>query len=748
MLGHKLTLYIVLTTLCFSAFIPALVYAAPLGITAKDWEHTNGGSWAGNYSPQTTITKDNVNNLEVKWIFPVSQRALGPKGIQGTGLIEGANTPPIVRNGKVYAQTNWLRLYSLDAASGKLLWMYDYSANVTALTTRDPVVIGGSTHSHGFRYWEAGNMILQGGPLCDFYGVDADTGKQKFYVADLCNNIPGSIYKYVSIIPGGGHEIATYEKGKQFIIYFPGGRGGAILAGRAFVAGINMDNYQTAWRVYLNPPYDKAEPDWALQYCDVGYFPYGVSCSDVVKMFGQDALKYDWQKEPGKPMNGFNGVSSGWGQPVVDEDTGTVYIPSTGNQSPYTNVTFRPGPNLYGSTILAIDLNKGSIKWWLQPLSHDPWDYDCNWGGILADVPGTGKVFAKGCKEGILYVMNAATGKPVYWVDIMKDNPQPMGKRTIEVPDPSTTTPKVLYKDSTGKEYSYTFAEWIKLPWPGYPDNPQIPMNPIILNGAFQIDMSYDPATQTLFHYYASGGQSILKQNPIIEGKGIWSSKTDNPHNTTIVARDITTGKIKWEIPPLPYNVRGHLLITGGMVVSPLTDGYIRFYDESTGKTLREMNLGSTLVTGVTTGQDSKGDQKIFGIIGQTTQIGIVEPGTVFALGLSSNNAGGGATPQTTTVTTTATTTTTTVSTSATTVTTTAPAKTVTTTSATTVTATQSAQTQTKTTTITSSAPAQTTTVTSSITQNTGLPSEVTYGAVGVAVIALIAAAALAMRKK
>src|SRR3989304_1591492 len=273
-----------------------------------------------------------------------------------------------------------------------------------------------------------------------------------------------------------------------------------------------MDNYQTIWRVYLNPPYDKAEPDWALQYWDVGYSPYGLSCSDVVNRFGQDALKNDWQKEPGKAMNGFNGVSSGWGQIVVDEDTGLAYIPSTGNQSPYTNVTFRPGPNLYGSTILAIDLNKGALKWWLQPLPHDSWDYDCNWGGILADVKGIGKVFAKGCKEGILYVMDAATGKPAYWVDIMKDNPQPMGVRTIEIPDPSTTTPKVLYKDSTGKEYKYNFAEWIKLPWPGYPNNPQIAMNQPLITGAFQVDMSYDPATQTLFHYYASGGRTILKQ--------------------------------------------------------------------------------------------------------------------------------------------------------------------------------------------------------------------------------------------
>ncbi len=71
---------------------------------------------------------------------------------------------------------------------------------------------------------------------------------------------------------------------------------------------------------------------------------------------------------------------------------------------------------------------------------------------------------------------------------------------------------------------------------------------------------------------------------------------------------------------------------------------------------------------------------------------------------------------------------------------------TITTTSPTTVTSTLAPHTQT--TTVTSSAPAQTVTATQSITQTIGQPSEITYAAVAVAVMALIAAAVLAMRKK
>ena len=85
---------------------------------------------------------------------------------------------------------------------------------------------------------------------------------------------------------------------------------------------------------------------------------------------------------------------------------------------------------------------------------------------------------------------------------------------------------------------------------------------------------------------------------------------------------------------------------------------------------------------------------------------------------------------------------------------------TATTTIAVTSTVTQSAITSTKTTTLTSmlggtstttvvsTQPAQTNTIISSVTEQTGFPSEVTYATAGIAVIAIIAAAFLGMRKK
>src|SRR3989304_504232 len=99
----------VLAILALNIFIPSKAYAAPLATSDKDWQYVNGNSWAWNYSPQTQINKDNVANLEVKWIFPVGSKALAPAGLQTLSLTEGVTSPPIVRDGVVYMTTNFLR---------------------------------------------------------------------------------------------------------------------------------------------------------------------------------------------------------------------------------------------------------------------------------------------------------------------------------------------------------------------------------------------------------------------------------------------------------------------------------------------------------------------------------------------------------------------------------------------------------------------------------------------------------------
>src|SRR3990170_9131542 len=184
---YKLSLLSIIILLSFSTILPAFVYAAPTGTNnGKDWQYTNGDSWAQNYSPETQINKATVNNLEVKWIFPIESKSTTQASMLGVAL-EGSTTPPIVRNGKVFVATQYGRTYAVDASSGKLIWKYDYVIDLNATQGKLPIEyapilpgFGLYAHMHGFRYWEAGNAVLLNGLACDVYGINADTGKQAF----------------------------------------------------------------------------------------------------------------------------------------------------------------------------------------------------------------------------------------------------------------------------------------------------------------------------------------------------------------------------------------------------------------------------------------------------------------------------------------------------------------------------------------------------------------------------------------
>ncbi len=696
--SYKATILTMLVLIWFSVLAPTLAYAAPVATSDKDWLYTNGNSWSWNYSPETKINKNNVKNLEVKWVFPLEGANVAPAGIRALNPVDGSTTPPIIRNGKVYVTTNYLRTYALDAKTGKQIWAYNYKVNINETSKRLNIDFAGIQgvlgygHLHGFRYWERKNSLLLSGMACDFYGIDATTGKNTFWVKDLCKDIPGNLYKYRQGTVSQTN-IGTYEKGNQFIFVLPGAMHSLIYAGdfRHTTIGVDMNTKQIIWRVFSYPPHDKPTKDWALQECEIGYFST-IPCKDVTAK-ARNNLEWDWA-QPGQTPDIYGGVTANWGDIVVDEDTGIVYT-NTGNQGPFTYVGTTPGPRLYGSTIMAINTKTGKRVWWLQPFPRDPYDYDCNWGGILADIKGVGKVYMKGCKEGRLYVLNAATGKPIYVKDVVDEQFQ-LGQITkAGTLEPTQGGVKYHFNDIFS---TYDIREMKSPDDSRYCGRP-CDIYPFWSNGLFGTDMSYDPDTGTLFHYATAIQVKLLESLEPVVGRVVSISQGYPVMNSTIIARDAATGKIKWTYFYGASQQRSHIVVTPDMVFTGFTDGYVRFFDKNTGEKLSELFVGSDMKVGLTTGQDSAGNQKIFTLVGQGTSALATfsagrTPGTLIAIGLSENAGSTGAA-------------------------------------------------EIKTTTITSISSITITRVSIS-----GIPSEVTYAAVASAVVTIISAALLITRKK
>ncbi len=70
---------------------------------------------------------------------------------------------------------------------------------------------------------------------------------------------------------------------------------------------------------------------------------------------------------------------------TVDEDLGLVYLPVESPTSDFYGGE-RPGDNLFGESLVCVDLKTGKRKWHFQIVHHPIWDYDLSSAPILADI--------------------------------------------------------------------------------------------------------------------------------------------------------------------------------------------------------------------------------------------------------------------------------------------------------------------------------------------------------------------------
>ena len=89
----------------------------------------------------------------------------------------------------------------------------------------------------------------------------------------------------------------------------------------------------------------------------------------------------DWKNRSGTNV---------WGLFTLDAERGILYMPFGEPTSDYWGGD-RPGANLFGTSLVAVDALTGKLKWYFQVVHHDTWDYDLCAPPILFDVTQKGK---------------------------------------------------------------------------------------------------------------------------------------------------------------------------------------------------------------------------------------------------------------------------------------------------------------------------------------------------------------------
>jgi quinoprotein glucose dehydrogenase len=104
---------------------------------------------------------------------------------------------------------------------------------------------------------------------------------------------------------------------------------------------------------------------------------------------------------------------------TVDEKTDTLYMPVGGPSANYYGGD-RPGANLFGNSIVAVDALTGDLKWYFQTIHHDLWDWDMPPPPVLVDIKAGGEkipALSETGKNGFMYILNRETGEPVFGVE-------------------------------------------------------------------------------------------------------------------------------------------------------------------------------------------------------------------------------------------------------------------------------------------------------------------------------------------
>ena len=104
---------------------------------------------------------------------------------------------------------------------------------------------------------------------------------------------------------------------------------------------------------------------------------------------------------------------------TMDEERELLYLPLA-SPIPGAYGGDRPGANLFGNSVVAVNIRTGEYVWHFQTIHHDIWDADPPAPPVLFPVRREDRVIdALGIttKSGYIYILDRATGEPVFGVE-------------------------------------------------------------------------------------------------------------------------------------------------------------------------------------------------------------------------------------------------------------------------------------------------------------------------------------------
>ncbi|MDC9832790.1 glucose/quinate/shikimate family membrane-bound PQQ-dependent dehydrogenase [Rhizobium binxianense] len=375
-----------------------------------EWHQYGRTPFGQRYSPLDQITAENVSTLKEVWRYQTGD-VKRPEDISETTY----QVTPLKVKDTLYLCTphNWA--IALDAKTGKEKWKYD--ANSGMNPNRQHQTCRGVTYY-------ADPDVAAGQPCAE--RVYLPTSDARLIALDAADG------KICTAFADQG--VLHLETGMRYnpAGYYYSTSPPVAVAGKIIVGGAVNDNYSTEEQ------------------------------SGVIRAFDIKTGALLWNWDSGNPdvttpitegQTYTTNSPNSWSVFSVDEALGMVYIP-LGNQVPdQLGIGRSDNVEKFSSSIVALDIATGQLRWVRQTVHHDLWDMDVPAQPVLIDLTkqdGTVVPALVGpTKQGDLYVLDRRSGEPIIPV---KEIPAPDGAVTGDHTSPTQPISDLTFSPEPLKE--------------------------------------------------------------------------------------------------------------------------------------------------------------------------------------------------------------------------------------------------------------------------------------------------------
>jgi len=354
----------------------------PLGLTQlatgeadNDWMEYGGTASGRRYSSLADITPGNAERLTLAWTQRTGDLPVAAETTEHKREYHSEATP-IHTGNTLYSCTPHSFVQAIDATTGRTKWSWHEVANVQG---NNYLVCRGVAYFEAPAGTPSPHRIFAPTFNARLVVLDAETGQ-------VCSSFAqnGSIDLRANMgVSKASDQIGTSP---------PMVVNGRLIIGERITDNVNRNIPSGVVRAY-DPV--SGQPVWAW---DVG------RSQDAIAPLLADQIYT-------------RGTPNVWGAITADAANGIVYL-GTGNASPDYWIGYRrPFDDRFGTSIVALDVATGKLRWARQLAHHDMWDMDLLIGPSLFDYRApdgrTIPALLQTTKMGQVYFLNRLTGAPI-----------------------------------------------------------------------------------------------------------------------------------------------------------------------------------------------------------------------------------------------------------------------------------------------------------------------------------------------